>query len=410
MSDTANKTVPVGITDFIELSFGPFYVDKTLFIKDYIDHDFITVFTRPNGFGKTTLLSMVKTFFEKTDQDTSVYFKDKAIWQCGEEYTSQQGKYPVLYLDFKNIHGTNWNETLGMFKDLFIQEYRRHTGLKELRLQDEFNQQFFRRMFTKNAHEVDIEYFIRNMSPLLTDSYGIEPVVIVDSYDTPLKAGATYGYYKNVEMFLENLFSIGLSGYGQHCTYALICGELPIYLADMFTGGFDMYNPDLIEDTQYSKYFGFTASESQDLLARCGIEDRMNEVREWYGGYMFGDIFMFNPQSVMAYISHNATPRVYRTPDDFTGRCISTIMSSEDSHCIREAGKMMKGETVCTQRSRLDLDDMKTRADFSFDVLANAGYLTIKEHNYEYLYWVTAIPNHEIFNILDTFQQKCRRQ
>ncbi len=143
MNDAVNKAIPVGVTDYIELSSSPFYVDTTLFLKTVVDmKSVVTVFTRPDGFGKSTLMSMVKTFYEKTDQDTSVYFKDKKIWQCGEKYTSTQGKYPVLYLDIRDIRGTSWNETLGMFKGLFKQEYRRHMGLRELRFKNELRQQY----------------------------------------------------------------------------------------------------------------------------------------------------------------------------------------------------------------------------------------------------------------------------
>ncbi|MCD8295903.1 MAG: AAA family ATPase [Clostridia bacterium] len=399
MNDTKSKAIPVGVKDFIELSSTPFYVDKTLFLKKVIDFKYrVTVFTRPDGFGKSTLMSMVKTFFEKTDRDTSIYFRNKKIWQCGEEYTSKQGKYPVIYLDFKNIRGKSWDETLEMFRTLFRQEYRRHIKLAKLKSSGNFSRQCIERMLAEPASQALHEIFIKNLGSLLTDIYGIEPVVIIDSYDTPLKAGATYGYYREVMYFMQNLLSAGLKGIFAHSSYVFVCGELPLLLED-WHGGFDNYIPQTIADNEYGDSFGFTVEEAMDLLTCRGFEDRFDEIRDWYGGYRSCDTEIFNMQSVLCYIASGGVAKVY-IQDEFTSICLKELMGSENPFFIEQTAKLIDHEKICVTSSRFSLDEGYEILDYVFPVMTHSGYLTIFEKSCCYDTWEVTVPNKETYEIL----------
>ena len=100
-SEEEERLLPcaVGNTSYIEMASECYYVDKTLLIRDLIDdHNKVTLFTRPRRFGKTLAINMLKTYFEKTEEDTSRYFAGREIWQCGYKYRSLQGKYPGAWL------------------------------------------------------------------------------------------------------------------------------------------------------------------------------------------------------------------------------------------------------------------------------------------------------------------------
>lgn len=123
--------LPVGTTDFKRICQENYYVDKTLLIKDLLDEKVSNIlFTRPRRFGKTLNMDMLRTFFEKTDADTSSYFKDKAIWQQGESYRQQQGQYPVIFLSLKDIKAQDWETAYELLKMIISSEYARHMELQ----------------------------------------------------------------------------------------------------------------------------------------------------------------------------------------------------------------------------------------------------------------------------------------
>ena len=123
--------LPIGVSDFRLAQAEYYYVDKTMLIKDFIDErPMVTLFTRPRRFGKTLNMDMLRTFFEKTEQDTSVYFQDKKIWACGQKYRAYQGKYPVIFLTFKDVKFNTWEETFSAVRDIFAKETQRHEELR----------------------------------------------------------------------------------------------------------------------------------------------------------------------------------------------------------------------------------------------------------------------------------------
>ena len=136
-----------GNTSFIDVSKDCYYVDKTLLVKELIDdRSMVTLFTRPRRFGKTLALNMLKTFFEISKTDTSVYFQDKAIWQCGEKYRDQQGKYPVIFLTFKDVKFDTWEPCREAIQIILRDEYRRHAELAESAALDVVDRDYYLRM------------------------------------------------------------------------------------------------------------------------------------------------------------------------------------------------------------------------------------------------------------------------
>ena len=127
-----NKSLPIGISDYVRAQADYYYVDKTLLIKEFLDQKpLVSLFTRPRRFGKTLNMDMLRVFFEISEEDTSKYFEDKAIWRCGEEYRRQQGQYPVVFLTFKDVKFDSWKATLDKIKDLLQEEFGRHQEIAD---------------------------------------------------------------------------------------------------------------------------------------------------------------------------------------------------------------------------------------------------------------------------------------
>ena len=184
------KALPIGISDFKSFKDkGYYYVDKTLMIKDILDDKaLVTLFTRPRRFGKTLNLSMMKYFFEKTDEDNSYLFKDLNIWKSGEKYKEYQGKYPVINLDFKSVEGLSWKEAYKKARVMVTNEYIRHEYLLNSEILSEDEKNLYNRLKSLNfeADETEYIYSIKNLCVYLERYYKQKPIILIDEYYVPI--------------------------------------------------------------------------------------------------------------------------------------------------------------------------------------------------------------------------------
>ena len=262
--------LPIGVADYRLASTEYYYIDKTLMIKEFLDErPMVSLFTRPRRFGKTLNMDMLRTFFEKTAEDTSVYFRDKAIWQCGERYRSYQGKYPVIFLTFKDVKFTTWQETFQSIRELIAKEAYRHIELKDSDRCDAFDKKAFLRLQQGNADETELANALADLSLALHKHYGIAPIIIIDEYDIPIQQGYMQGFYDKVILFMRNLFSGGLKD-NKHLSYGFLTGILRVAKESIFSGLNNLVINSVL-DNKYSEYFGFTASEVQQMAAYYGL-------------------------------------------------------------------------------------------------------------------------------------------
>ena len=170
MTGKKNVSLPcaVGSTSYIDTVKNSYYVDKTLLIRDLIDdHAAVTLFTRPRRFGKTLAVDMLKVFFEKTDEDNSVYFQDKKIWDCGEFYRKQQGAYPVIYITFKDVKFDNWKDSLEAIRLVIRDEYMRHAEILSWDGLDVVEKDYLDRMQKGTLSNVEYTRALLNLSRML---------------------------------------------------------------------------------------------------------------------------------------------------------------------------------------------------------------------------------------------------
>lgn len=403
MKTTANLPLPIGVSDFKELVTGYYYVDKTMMIKDFLDtRPKVCLFTRPRRFGKTLAMDMLKTFFESSDKDTSKYFKDKKIWSCGERYRREQGRYPVISVTFKDIKFPIWEQAFEAIRDEITKEYRRHIYLLESDKCNEYDKKYFRGVLDGTVTEVGLTGAFRNLSYMLNVHYDKPAVIIIDEYDTPIQQGYMTDYYKQVVSFMRNLFS-GAFKDNSNLAFGFMTGILRVAKESIFSG-LNNLTVHSVLDERYSKYFGFTAEELNEMIEYYNVADKYAEICAWYDGYRFGSTDIFNPWSVINYFYRNYSPSAYwqSTGDNSIIRQIVSEANDETADSLR---KLMQGQTVSSYvDTSVIYPEIKSNPTTIYSFLLAAGYLkTVQNTDLPDGNAICdmAIPNKEIFHVYE---------
>lgn len=304
------KSLPIGISDYVRAQSEYYYVDKTLLIKEFLDQKpLVSLFTRPRRFGKTLNMDMLRVFFEISDEDTSKYFADKAIWKCGEGYRSHQGKYPVIFLTFKDVKFDTWEATIDKIRGLLQEEYGRHQELVNSDKLSQYEKDYFTKILGSTANEVELTSALERLSKMLATHYGKAPIIIIDEYDTPIQEGYSKDFYEEIIGFMRNFFS-GAFKDNKNLSFGFLTGILRIAQESIFSG-LNNLTVNSVMDEEYESFFGFTSDEVKEMLEYYGRSEKESELKDWYDGYLFGNEEIYNPWSVINYISKGCIPQAY---------------------------------------------------------------------------------------------------
>lgn len=394
------KPLPIGVSDFKSATTNYYYVDKTLLIRDFLNAiPMVSLFTRPRRFGKTLNMDMLRVFFEKTSDNTSIYFKDKYIWQCGDYYTKHQGKYPVIFLSFKDVKCSSWQETFQKISKLISLEFMRHDELESSFVLSSYEKEQYHRFASENINEVDCQMGLQLLSLLLHKHYNKECVIIVDEYDTPIQQGHLCDFYNEIVDFMRNFFSGGLKD-NPHLAFGFLTGVLK----ESIFSGMNNLKTNSILDNSYSSYFGFTNEEVKDMLAYYEYEDKYQEILEWYDGYRFGNTEIFNPWSVINYISDQCFPKAFwqsTGSNDIIGEIIGTATPEITENLY----KLFCGNTITTYvDTSVIYPEVQNNPYSIYSFLLVAGYLKVAaiypQNDGNYMCDV-AIPNKEILYVYE---------
>lgn len=397
------KPLPIGVSDFKSATTNYYYVDKTLLIRDFMNAiPMVSLFTRPRRFGKTLNMDMLRVFFEKTTEDTSIYFKDKYIWQCGDYYTKHQGQYPVIFLSFKDVKCSSWQETFQKISKLISLEFMRHNELENSSVLSSYEKEQYHRFASENINEVDCQMGLQLLSLLLHKHYDKECVIIIDEYDTSIQQGHLYDFYNEIVDFMRNFFSGGLKD-NPHLAFGFLTGILRVAKESIFSGMNNLKTNSIL-DNNYSSYFGFTNEEVRDMLAYYDHEDKYQEICEWYDGYRFGNSEIFNPWSVINYISDECFPKAFwqsTGSNDIIGEIIKTATPEINENLY----KLLCGNTVTTYvDTSVIYPEVQSNPYSIYSFLLVAGYLKVAEiypqNDGNYMCDV-AIPNKEILYVYE---------
>lgn len=371
-----NKSLPIGVSDFKLATTGYYYVDKTLMIRDFLDkRPMVSLFTRPRRFGKTLNMDMLRVFFEKTNEDTSVYFKDKQIWQCGDYYTKHQGQYPVIFLTFKDVKSMTWEETFQKIRRLISLEFIRHNELETSSVLTAYEKEQYHLLAKDSGDEVDCQMGLQLLSLLLHKHYGRECIIIIDEYDTPIQQGHTCNFYPEIVNFMRNFFSGGLKD-NPHLAFGFLTGILRVAKESIFSGMNNLKTYSILDDG-YSSYFGFTEKEVKDMLRYYGKDDKYNELSEWYDGYRFGNTEIFNPWSVINYISDNCFPKAFWQSTG-SNEIIGEIIQAATPEITKDLYKLLCGEKIAAYiDTGVIYPEVQNNPYSIYSFLLVAGYLKV---------------------------------
>lgn len=397
-STKERKALPIGISDFVRAQSEYYYVDKTLLIKEFLDQKpLVSLFTRPRRFGKTLNMDMIRVFFESSSEDTSVYFRDKAIWRCGEDYTKHQGKYPVIFLTFKDVKFDSWEVTTDKIRALLQAEFSRHLELATSKKIAKYEKEYFTRMIEGSATEVDLASALENLSKMLKEHHDTAPIIIIDEYDTPIQEGYAKDFYDEIIGFMRNFFS-GAFKDNKNLSYGFLTGILRIAQESIFSG-LNNLTVNSVMDEDYDRFFGFTYPEVHQMMEYYGVANKEAELREWYDGYLFGSKEIYNPWSVVNYISKKCVPQAYWVN---TGKneVLEDVLKAATDDIIEKLYALLQGEKVI---ARIDQNvvyrSLSEDPANIYSLLLVAGYLKAPKKELQadgaYLCEVS-IPNREI--------------
>ena len=372
------KTIALGIDDFKDVVEGSHYlIDKSLFIKEGIeDGSNVILVPRPRRWGKTLNMTMLRYFFEKTDQSNRHLFNGLAVEQY-PEIMEHQGKYPVIFLTLKDAKEPSWKSCCAMLKDIISLEYKRHQYLLESEKLDAQEKAEFTMIMSK---EGDIDAFKLSLFKLclyLNNHYNQAPIVIIDEYDAPIISGFEYGYYQEIVNFMLRFLSRALKS-NSYLKKGFLTGILRVSKESIFSGlnNISVYT---LLNTEYSEYFGFSELEVVALLEYYDEVDNLDKVRSWYNGYQIGrHITMYNPWSVLSYAK---TKELFpHWMNSANNNLIKTIIQKTPSRFKEDLEQLMLGKTIEKELvNYVTFDSLFSSLDVAFNFLLLTGYLSFEK-------------------------------
>ena len=395
--------LPVGIEDFAEIrQAGFYYVDKTKFIEQLLDGwGKVNLFTRPRRFGKTLNMSMLRYFFE-IGADVSLFdglqiAKNKKL--CEED----QGKYPVIFLSFKNVEGLTFADAQYRLAELIAGEAERFAFLVQSDKLTENERSLYCGLTAVRegryalADEVLVSA-LQLLSKLLSKHYGQKTIILLDEYDVPLDKAFQNGYYKEMVSLIRGMLGQALKT-NEFLQFAVSTGCLRVSKESIFTG-LNNFKVLSITDNRFDEQFGFTDAEVEQLLAAYNLADHLDETKAWYDGYRFGAADVYCPWDVINHVdmlrsNPSVKPQAYWI-NTSGNALVKLFIEMADKSTRDELERLVAGEAI-EKHIRLELtyDEIDSSIDNLWSVLFTTGYLTQKGVTEDGAYKLV-IPNQEI--------------
>ena len=408
------KALPIGVDDFRKvMEEGYYYVDKTMLIKDILDmQGEVDLFTRPRRFGKTLNLSMLRYFFEDTgdakkNEQEKELFKGLKIMDAGEAYVTQMKRYPVISLTLKSAKQPAFGSAYKKIMREIAEEFKRYRWVLESDKIDDEDKRLFQQIASGEAGYDDQSGSLKFLSKCLYQATGEHVIILIDEYDVPLENAYFQGFYEEMIHFVRSLFESALKT-NQYLQSAVITGCLRISKESIFTG-LNHLNIISVLDKKYSEHFGFTEEEVLQMMEYYGVESRFPTMREWYDGYSFGDREIYNPWSVINFMSDlytdiDAFPRPYWA-NTSSNDIIKDLIKRADRETKGQIETLINGGTLDVQvHEEITYEDMRGKGDSLWNFLYFTGYLTKKCEYFaeRYIFLKVRIPNTEVLTIYES--------
>jgi hypothetical protein len=372
------KMIALGIDDFKEVVEGNYYIiDKSLFIKEVIeDGAKVILLPRPRRWGKTMNMTMLKYFFEKTENSNRHLFKALAVEQH-QQIIAHQGQYPVIFISFKAAKKSTWPETWEIIKEVLIAEHKRHNYLIESNSLDQREKDDFTAILMGTASQHIFELSLKNLSTYLHRFHKKRPFILIDEYDSPVHAGFMHQYYRDVINFMGTFLEVALKG-NNDLEKGILTGILRISKESIFSG-LNNLSVNTLLNSLYADHFGFSESEVSALLDYYDESKNSDQVRAWYNGYHVGETTtMYNPWSVLSYARSKEFKAHWM--NSANNNLIKTIIQKNPASFKEDLEQLMLGKTV--EKELIDFvtfDSLFSTPNVAFNFLLLTGYLSFQK-------------------------------
>ena len=406
---TEKLKLPIGLENFEEIrKSGFYYVDKTKLIEQLLEEwGKVNLFTRPRRFGKTLNMSMLRYFFEVGTDKT--LFDGLYISQNEKICEEYMGKLPVIFLSLKSVEGLNFESAKYRLCDLVGKEARRFTFLLDSDNLTEEDKNIYRAIIAmqdgKYVMSEDILISsLQILSELLYKHYRIKTVILIDEYDVPLDKAFQNGYYREMVALIRALFGLALKT-NDFLQFAVLTGCLRIAKESIFTG-LNNFNVLSVMSPQFGECFGFTDEEVKEMLAYYGLSEHYEQMKQWYDGYLFGNVSVYCPWDVINHcrdlrVDSDAFPEDYWSNTSGNG-IVRRFIDKANMQTKSEIEQLIAGEEIVKEiRQELTYDELDKTIDNLWSVLFTTGYLTQRGRVDGRCYRL-AIPNREIRELFIT--------
>lgn len=381
---------------------GCLLVDKTMMIKDLINGQQVSLITRSRRSGKSLNMSMIYHFLsaEVAGQSTEGLFNEFEIAKedNGKFIEQHQGKYSVISISFKDTKELSLDSTIDQLRDLIQELYREHEKLLNSEKITESYRELFKQYLSGKVNSEQLQKSLKFLSEFLYKANGNKKVIIlIDEYDTPLTHAYQNGFLDPISSFMRNMFSAALKG-NPYLEKGLMTGILRVSKNELLSGlnNLKIYS---LFDNRYSQYFGFTESEVGELIERFGLSHSLEEVRQFYNGYIIGDKVIYNPWSLMNYLDEKQlAPYWVLTSSD---HLLKKLFLGANAEIKDKISQLMQGKIITGSISmKTSYEDLMESPHALWTLLLFSGYLTTdrKQQRMDHFVCQLKIPNKEILS------------
>ena len=406
-----NINVPVGISNFEKIrQDGYYYVDKTGLIKDMLKNKIpeVTLITRPRRFGKTLAMSMLASFFD-IRRDSKKLFQGLNISKEQQLCNDWMNQYPTLFLSFKDVDGTIFENALGLLRFTIAELCKKHTYLIESDMVDQDDKEIFRKLKSMGSNLPELQGSIIMLMNMMKAYYNKPVILLIDEYDVPIAKASSNGYYKEMLEVMKTMLSTALKD-NEALKFAVVTGCLKIAKESVFTGT-NNFVSDTISSERYNEYYGFTQKDVDQILQDSQIEEKASDIKEWYDGYRFGEFDVYCPWDVMNYLwdltnNQNAKPVSYwkNTSDN---AIIRSFIDYSGAAIKKKLEILISGGSIRQQiEENLTYDYLHSSEENLWSILYLTGYLTNASEQDTDGTIELKIPNKEIKEIFETTVKK----
>jgi len=391
------KELNIGCSDFKDIiENNNYFIDKSLFIKEVIKSGkAVLLLPRPRRFGKTLNLSMLKYYFDIRQPENEKLFTNLKIWQTEDEIKEKRGKYPVIYLSFKDSKKSDWVSCYKLIKNEIIRLYSQYDFLLKNDILKRHEKNKYEMILDSTADQVDYESSILQLSEFLYRYYNQKVIILIDEYDTPIQAGYK-NFYEDAISFMRTLLT-GAFKDNSNLYKGVITGILRVSKESIFTG-LNNLSVHTITDYDFSDKFGFVENEVKQLLSDFNLSDNFELVKKWYDGYIIGETTdIYNPWSILNYVSRAREGFKTFWANTSSDELIKESLKTRDASYTREQLlKLINNETIEKNvEENFVFPDLNKKKDLIWTLLTFSGYLTAVNKTGRKSYEL-AIPNFEI--------------